>query len=94
MEKIKKCTICGRNFTPDKYHPHQEVCSAPECQHKRQIMNQKIWRKQNPEYFKYKEKATPWERKRSEYLQKWRKEHKDYFKKYHKLKEEKQKLGF
>lgn len=94
MEKIRICKICGVEFMPDKYHPRQEVCSNKECQHKRQIENQRKWRKRNPEYFKYKEKATPWERKRAQYLEKWREEHKGYFKEYHQRREAKQKSAF
>ena len=78
----KKCKICKEEFSSDKYHPYQEVCSHPQCQHQRQIDNQRKWRSKNPTYFKYKGKITPWERKRYEYLKRWRKNHKDYFKIY------------
>jgi len=92
----KKCQICGREFIPDKYHPYQKVCSNPSCQHQRQLLNQKRWREKNPDYFKYKEKKTAWEKKRAQYLKVWREIHKEYFKKYRfrrKLFKEKQKLG-
>lgn len=79
---IKKiCRICKREFIPDKYHPNQEVCSNPECQHKRQLENQRNWRLRNPDYFKYKRRKTAWEKKRAQYLKAWREAHKDYFKK-------------
>jgi len=80
----KLCEICGKEFIPDKYHPYQKVCSSPECQHRRQLKNQRDWRKKNPHYFKYKEKKTEWERKRAQYLKIWRETHKDYFKQYRK----------
>ena len=82
MNKQRKCRICGYKFVPDRFHPYQKVCSRSECQHKRQLLDQKNWRQKNPEYFKYKEKRTPWERKRAAYLRLWRRLHKDYFKKY------------
>jgi hypothetical protein len=76
MEKIKLCKVCKREFKVDKYHPHQEVCSNPECQHKRQLLNQKHWRQENPTYFKYKERENFWQIKRANYLALWRKKHK------------------
>jgi hypothetical protein len=82
MDK-KICKFCHREFIADKYHPHQQVCSSPECQHKRQLENQRKWRLKNPDYFKYKEKKTFWEKKRAQYLKIWRKIHRDYFRKYH-----------
>ena len=82
MRIVKKCIICQQEFIPNKYHPHQEVCSNKECQHKRQLSNQKEWRFKNPNYFKYKKKNTGWEKRRAHYLKIWRLTHKDYFKKY------------
>ena len=78
----KICLICGQWFLPSKYHPAQKICSDSECQHQRQLLNQKIWRKENPNYFVYKERETPWQKRRAEYLAKWKKEHKNYFKIY------------
>ena len=87
----RKCTVCGKEFVPSKYHPHQLVCSGADCQRLRQLQNQRSWRKKNPSYFRYKERKTPWEKKRSEYLRKWRMEHRDYFKLYRQSRAKKQK---
>jgi len=85
-KKVKICKICNEEFIPDKFHPYQEVCSKPQCQKVRQLENQKRWRLKNPDYFKYKSKKTPWERRRWEYLKRWRETHKDYFKLYRRKK--------
>jgi hypothetical protein len=82
MTRIRICTICGRHFFPNKYHPHQEVCSDKECQKERQLKNQKTWRNSNPHYFRYKDRNTEWEKKRAVYLKNWREKHRDYFKNY------------
>ena len=82
LKNIKICSVCQKEFKPNKFHPRQKVCNDPECQHKRQIDNQKSWRNENPNYFKYKERQTPWERKRAEYLKIWKSTHKNYFKIY------------
>lgn len=80
---IKTCKICGEKFTPDKYHPnHQEICSNLQCQHQRQILNQKKWRVKNPSYFRYSERKDFWEQRRYEYLKRWRENHRGYFMKY------------
>ncbi|MCM8823555.1 MAG: hypothetical protein NC822_02655 [Candidatus Omnitrophica bacterium] len=79
-DNIKICKICQKEFVPDKFHPNQQVCLNPLCQHKRELLNQKKWREANPDYFKYKEKKSLWEQKRAKYLELWRKTHKNYFK--------------
>lgn len=82
MKKLKKCIICQREFLCSKYHPYQDVCSDKECQHKRQLLNQKKWRAKNPNYFKYKKKDTVWEKRRAQSLELWRQAHKEYFRNY------------
>ena len=84
QERVKICQICNKEFTIDKYHPYQKVCSDPECQRTRQIANQRKWRKRNPSYFKYKDKKTPWELRRYKYLKHWRETHRSYFRTYRK----------
>lgn len=79
MKEPKICKICKKSFIPNKYHPYQEVCFSLKCQHKRQIQNQKSWRTENPDYFKYKERLTFWQKARACYLETWRQNHKDYF---------------
>lgn len=36
MQKQKKsmCRICGKEFTPDSFHPGQNVCFDDSCRHK------------------------------------------------------------
>ena len=77
-----RCKICSRKFTPNKYHPHQQVCSRPECQHLRQIINEKDWRIRNPEYFKCRGQEYSWRDSRYKYTKKWRETHKAYLKEY------------
>ncbi|MBN2119842.1 MAG: hypothetical protein JW734_02140 [Candidatus Omnitrophica bacterium] len=84
MIEKKICKICSKEFVPDKYHPRQRVCSSKECQNARQMKNQRVWRSNNPNYFKYKDKKTPWELRRYNYLKKWRQDHRGYFKSYRK----------
>jgi len=79
---VKMCSVCSKEFVPNKFHPNQKVCKSLDCQHQRQIDNQKVWREENPNYFKYKERDTPWEKKRAEYLKTWKSSHKNYFKIY------------
>lgn len=79
-----RCKICQREFTPNKYHPHQEVCFSPECQHLRQIQNERDWRIENPEYFKCRDQEVSWRKNRHYYNQKWKVAHKEYLKEYEK----------
>jgi len=78
------CKFCQREFTPNKYHPHQKVCSNPECQNLRQIQNERDWRIRNPEYFKCRGQEAFWREDRHQYSQKWRASHKEYLKEYEK----------
>lgn len=73
-----QCKICKQEFTPNKYRPSQEVCSKPECQHLRQILNEKEWRKKNPDYFKYLDQETYWRENRRRYNKLWKATHKAY----------------
>ena len=77
-----RCKICQKEFTPNKYHPHQQVCSQTECQHLRQILNQRNWRNKNPEYFKCRGQEAFWRENRHRYSQQWRVAHKQYLKEY------------
>ena len=77
-----ECKICKREFTPNKYHPHQQVCSQPECQHLRQIPNERAWRIKNPEYFKCRGQEGFCRENRHRYSREWRRVHKDYLKEY------------
>ena len=65
----RSCLFCNTPFTPNKYSPRQKVCSSADCQKKRQLGSMQVWRKKNPNYFKYDEsKGLEWlelQRKRS-----------------------------
>jgi len=79
MVGAKTCIICGKEFSPNKYRPNQKVCSNLECQYQRQLMNMKVWRKDNPNYFRYREaQDTSWRDACRERARKWRDEHRDY----------------
>lgn len=76
------CQICQGEFLPNKYKPKQQVCSNPECQHKRQLQNLKSWRLKNPDYFKYLGQNPSWRKQRYSQTKQWKQSHKDYFKQY------------
>lgn len=76
------CKICKKEFSPNKYHPYQEVCSSPKCQHIRQILNERDWRINNPEYFKCRDQDGAWRNYRREYTREWRRAHNKYLKEY------------
>jgi hypothetical protein len=65
----RNCLFCSSPFLPNKYSPRQKVCSNGDCQKKRQLDSMRVWRKKNPNYFKYDEsKGLEWlelQRKRS-----------------------------
>ena len=79
----QSCIYCGAAFSPNKYSPRQKVCSAAECQKKRQLESMRLWRKKNPNYFKYDEsKGTEWietQRRRSKL---WREKNPDKVRSY------------
>ncbi len=74
----RTCSYCKAMFVPNKYSPRQTVCSARECQKRRQLESMKLWRDRNPNYFKYDEsKSVVWleaQRKRSKL---WREKNPD-----------------
>lgn len=76
------CKICQKEFIPDKYHPHQQVCFQPECQRVRQIQDEKDWRLRNPDYFKCLDQNSSWRQIRQRYNRFWKATHKDYLKQY------------
>ena len=83
MAEEKTCSICGNPFTPNKYRPKQDVCSRGECQYQRQLQNMTVWRKRNPNYFKYKEvQDASWKETCRHRSLDWRREHKEYLKLY------------
>jgi len=83
MSEEKKCSKCGKIFTPNKYRPNQEICSSVECQYERQLNNMSKWRKRNPNYFKYKEaNDASWKETCRQRSLNWRKKHNEYLKLY------------
>lgn len=57
----RNCIYCNAAFAPNKYSPGQKVCSNADCQKKRQLESMRVWRKNNPNYFKYDEsKGMQW----------------------------------
>ena len=77
-----KCKICNQEFVPSKYRPSQVVCSDPACQRSRQLANQKSWREQNPDYFKYLGQEEAWQEKRRRYNRLWKAANKEYIHEY------------
>jgi len=93
IRRERKCEICGKPFVPNKYRPNQTVCSSLECQYKRQLGNMKQWRKQNPNYFKYKESQDKsWKQTCRERSLEWRKKHKEYLQLYREANKERHRL--
>jgi len=70
------CRICQKEFIPNKYHPHQQVCLRLECQKIRQIQNEREWRIKNPDYFKFLGQEAAWREKRRRYNRLWKFTHK------------------
>ena len=66
----KRCICCGRYFRPDnRVGDRQKSCKKTECQNKRRKIQQKKWRKANPEYFQGRyEYLKTWLRKNPGYL--------------------------
>lgn len=83
MVEKKTCKICKKPFLPNKYRPNQDICSNVECQYQRQLDNMAVWRKKNPDYFKYKEAHDKsWKETCRHRSLEWRRKHKDYLKLY------------
>lgn len=89
MPEEKRCSICGKLFTPSTYRPDQSVCSSSECQRKRQLNNMKQWRAEKAASSKdssWKEacrrRSLEWHKKHQAYLKLYRQEHKEKHKEY------------
>jgi hypothetical protein len=76
------CRVCQKEFTPNKYHPNQQVCLQPACQRIRQIQNLKAWRMRNADYFKYLGQEKAWQEKRRGYNRLWKAANKEYLRQY------------
>ncbi|MBF0494255.1 MAG: hypothetical protein HQL28_03890 [Candidatus Omnitrophica bacterium] len=89
----KVCEVCGKPFVVNKYRPNQEVCSSLECQYQRQLENMKEWRKNNPNYFKYKESQDKsWKQTCRERSLEWRRKHKEYLQLYREANKERHRV--
>jgi len=93
MPEGKKCSICGKLFTPGIHRPDQYVCLSPKCQKERQLKNMREWREKkasSQESDAWKEscrrKSAEWRKKHRSYLKLYREEHKkersEYMKEY------------
>ena len=68
-QRKKRCAHCRRLFLRDaRLESRQRYCSRPECQTKRQRLNERDWLCENPEVLAYKRKQT----------REWFKTHPDY----------------
>jgi hypothetical protein len=84
MTDEKKCSICGKSFTPNIRRPDQSVCLAPQCQKKRQLNNMREWRAKkaaSADSNLWKEscrrKTSEWRKKHQAYLKLYREENKE-----------------
>lgn len=69
QKRQKRCLCCGELFQPDsRTKGKQRYCSKAACQTKRQRLNERAWRENNPECLK-----EQYERTRC-----WNKAHPDY----------------
>lgn len=68
----RKCEICGRKFTPDKYnYYHQKCCSNPDCQKSSNRLGSKRYRRKKRHDYEFRKAEV----KR---VQKWRKNNPDH----------------
>jgi len=69
IKRQKRCHGCHDLFTPDpRTKGKQGYCSREACQKKRQRLNEKAWRKRNPDCVKEQQKQTrEWHKGRPEY---------------------------
>jgi hypothetical protein len=68
----RRCPYCQQSFQPSPCHPHQLICSRPECQRQRRA-----------EYRRQKLAADPGYAERCrESARQWRKEHPSYWGQY------------
>lgn len=91
---MKFCSICGRQFVPNKYRPSQNVCNDLNCQRERQRQNIRAWRLKNPDYFKYtvgndltyiemmRQKQILWRRAHKLKIKEYRERYKDKIRQY------------
>ena len=73
--RTNTCAVCGRKFTPDKWHPKQKVCGKVTCrtEHRRKALRE--WRNRYPDYFANRTDNI-------ETMRQWRKDHPDYYRQY------------
>jgi len=75
--RTKICEACHKKYVPNKFHPHQKVCSKKACQKARARLFFKKWLKGEPDYYKHRWDGAEWSRK-------WRKKHPKYYIEYRK----------
>jgi len=70
----RRCLWCGELFTADsRTKGRQRYCSGPECQTKRQRLNEAAWRVKNPDCMDYqRQQSRLWHTSRPDYSRKRR----------------------
>ena len=67
------CPYCQQSFEPSKSHPHQLVCSRPECQRRRHADYRRAKIANDPSYAeKCRQSARQWRKEHSEYWDQYR----------------------
>lgn len=69
---IKKCCICGTEFTDTTKNHCKNTCS-PHCRREKQIRNWEKWKTENPESYKESQKKSIARKKRMGYWKKYNK---------------------
>lgn len=65
----EKCVLCGRFFVANpRLGDRQKCCGRPACGKQRKRLQERAWRRKNPDYF----------RGRYEYVKGWREAHPGY----------------
>ena len=70
----KRCPNCKDLFDPDpRAKDRQKYCSKSSCQKKRQRLNEKVWRANNPDCLTYQQnQSRDWHKAHSDYSRKRR----------------------
>ena len=76
-----RCLYCDKQFLPSVFHPNQRVCSASQCERRRQVDYHRTKRQSDPEYRQTcRESSQKWRTQNPDYQRLYRKKHPDYVK--------------